>query len=451
MQSLQLPRNLCLAIALCVALAQPAAAQEAASESPDQPPPAPIEAPPAAPVEEIRPAPAEEPGRLPLEASVARVFSGGRVGAGALLPGGQEVLCLLSTVRLGEPIAVRLGGTHSTAARIVASSRQLDLAILALENHAEPGAARSLSASLPESGDEVRIVGHGGSTRSDDEDLVVSGLASFSSLWARVASAHGETAGGEAPMFLLDRSAGPEDLGAPVFDGNGEIVGIITELLEDAGGRALALATPAIGAFVAAERSEAKYRRPHHLQSWGGFGIAAHNRPSHLAGLVTLGFRAVLFDRLRIEPWFETVLGTRAPLTEEDTSAQSRPRELWWSLETGLHLGYRVPLFGEGGRNYFVPHVGFRLGWNRFQHRTEEITSLCGKGGMNCSHSLERSIDRELSFRGGFELGADLRHGGIRIGYRLFLDPRNLKAHSMHRLVLTFDGAPLPIRVGDSN
>jgi hypothetical protein len=373
------------------------------------------------------------------------------VGAGVLLPGGQEVLCLLSTVRLGEPIEVRLGDTHTTAAVIVASSADLDLAVLAIENHAEPSAARRLSASLPEAGDEVRIVGHGGSTRSDDKDLNVSGLASFSSLWARVASAHGETAGGRAPMFLLDRSAGREDLGAPVFDSNGEVVGLVTELLEDGGGRALALATPALRAFVAAERGETKYRRPHHLQSWGGFGVAAHNRPSHIAGLVTLGIRAVLFDRLRIEPWFEVDLGTRAPLTEEDTGTQSRPRELWWSLETGLHVGYRVPLFGEGGRNYFVPHVGFRLGWNRFQHNTEEIASLCGKGGMACSHTLERSIDRQLSFRPGVELGADLRHGGIRIGYRLFLDPTHLKAHSMHRLVLTFDGLPLPIRVGDSN
>jgi len=391
--------------------------------------------------------PAEPP---PLTESVARVFSGGRVGAGVLLPGGEEVLTLLATVHLGTPIEVRLGNGHSSAATIVAKSVDLGLAVLKLENHSSAGALPNLATQTPELGDEVLIIGHGGSRRDNDSSLAVAGLASFSSLWARVAAAPGETTAPAMSHFLLDRSAGSEDLGAPIFNANREIVGMITEVLEDSGGRAVALSALSLSSFVAAERDSRPYRRPHHLQSWGGFGVAAHNRPSHLAGLVTLGLRGVLFDRLRIEPWFEADLGTRSPLSEEDTGGESRPRELWWSLETGVHIGYRVPLFREGGRNYFVPHVGFRLGWNRFQHKVEEVGSLCGKSALNCSHSIERSVDQQRSFRAGIELGADLRHGAMRVGYRLFLDPSNLKAHTMHRLVITFDGVPLPIRLGDS-
>jgi len=420
--------------------------EEPAAPSAASPAAAPPSEAPAAPQaqEEASPAPS-------VRHSVARVVSAGRVGSGVLLPGGEEVLCLLPTVQIGGPIAVLLGNGHSSNAVITATHRDLQLAVLKLETRATAEAAPTLAESGPELGDPVRVVGHGGSLGGDDQSLEASKLASFSELWAHIAAIPAGSAGGPAAGFLLDRRAGPQDLGAPVFNSDGEVVGLVVELLDDAAGRTRALSTPELREFIAGKRSTRPYRRPHHLQTWGGTGIALHNRPSHLAALVTLGFRAVLFDRLRIEPWFEVDLGTRTALTDAETGDISRPRDFWWSLETGLHIGYRIPLHREGNRNYFVPLAGFRLGWNRFQHSVEEISSLCGKGGLNCEHSLERSLDRESSFRAGFELGMDLRHNAMRIGYRIFLDPTNLQAHSMHRLVLTFDGVPLPVQIGDSN
>ena len=99
MQAQQLRLVLCLALALCVGPVQPTVAEEATTDSEAEPLPAPEDesapspaeetsaAPPTqesapAPTEEIPPAPEQEPDRLPVEASVARVFSGGRVGAG---------------------------------------------------------------------------------------------------------------------------------------------------------------------------------------------------------------------------------------------------------------------------------------------------------------------------------------------------------------------------------
>jgi len=382
--------------------------------------------------------------------AVARVFSGGRVGAGLLLPEGGEVLCLLSIVRLGSPIDVRLGSGHSTRGHIVATNTELDLAIIKLETHGPTEQAAQFASSPPEVGDPVRVIGHGGSTRSDDRKLAISGLSSFSSLWARVAAVHSDDPPSQSSGFLLDRSTGPEDLGAPVFNETGEVIGLLTQVLANSGGRALAVAAPRLRAFIDEERLAKPYKRPHHLQGWGGFGVAAHNGPSHLAGLVTLGFRGVFFDRLRLEPWFEADVGTRGPVGADDNGGEARPRDLWWSLETGMHVGYRVPIFSEGARNYFVPLVGFRLGWNRFDHQVETIDSLCGKVAISCTHTLIREINRESSFRAGVELGFDLRHGAVRLGYRVFLDPTNLKAHAMHRVLVTFDGVPLPIRVGDS-
>ena len=428
-----------------------APAPEAQSEATQQQDEAP--APPAAqseqaPVPETRnqlsPAPS-------IQGSVARVASAGRVGAGVLLPGGEEVLCLLSTVQVGDRVAVRLGNGHASKAAITATNRDLGLAILRLESKAPAEVARNLAETGPKRGDQVRLVGHGGSLSSDDQSLEASSLASFSEIWAHIAAVPAANPSGPAASFLLDRSAGQQDLGAPVFNSEGEVLGLVVELLDDTAGRARALSSAVLREFIASSRSTRPYRRPHHLQSWGGTGFALHNRPSHIAALVTLGFRAVLFDRLRIEPWFEIDLGTRATLTDAETEEISRPRDFWWSLETGLHVGYRIPLHRDGSRNYFVPLAGFRLGWNRFQHRVEEISALCGKGGVNCEYSLEHSLDRESSFRAGIELGVDLRHNAMRIGYRIFLDPTNLQAHSMHRLVLTFDGVPLPIRIGASN
>ena len=457
-----------LALALCPARAtaadQPPTEQETEDETPSEE--VPTEQPPAeeAPTEANTPVPLElppadkapEPETHAVEtprpdATVARIFSGGRVGAGLLLPEGGEVLCLLSLVRLGSPIDVRLGSGHSTRGHIVATDGALDLAIVKLETRAPKDEASRLATSPPEVGDPVRIIGHGGSTRNDDRGLAISGLTSFSSLWARVAAVHSEDPPTQSSGFLLDRSTGPEDLGAPVFNAAGEVVGLVTQVLADSGGRALAVAAPRLSAFIGEERLDKPYKRPHHLQGWGGFGVAAHNGPSHLAGLVTLGFRGVFFDRLRLEPWFEVDIGTRGPVSAEDNGGQERPRDLWWSLETGMHVGYRVPIFSEGARNYFVPLVGFRLGWNRFDHKVETVDSLCGKVVIACSHTLIRETDRESSFRGGVELGFDLRHGAIRLGYRVFLDPTNLKAHAMHRVLVTFDGVPLPIRVGDSH
>ena len=59
-------------------------------------------------------------------------------------------------------------------------------------------------------------------------------------------------------------------------------------------------------------------------------------------------------------------------------------------------------------------------------------------------------MDQLRSVRVGIDLGADVQHGPVRFGYRFFVDPAAPAAHSMHRLLITLDGLPLDIAIGDS-
>ncbi len=391
-----------------------------------------------------------DPGQL-----VARVQCAGRVAGGVLVAGGTAVIAPLEAVQLGYPVDVRLGDGHLTTGRITAVDRVEELALVTLDEPAPDAPTTPLSRELPALGEPVTIIGHGGATGLSDLYQVERELLTFSVVHARVASSPVEfddLAPAEQPRrFLVDRPVGEGDAGSPVFDQRGRVVGLLMNEVEDGGGRSIAVGAASLDDLVAEPALAKPWRKRHHLQSWGGIGLAAHNRPSHLAGAILYGIRVALLDSIRFEPWLEVDLGTRAArAAEEDRPA--RPRDFWWSIETGLTVGYRIPMFVEGGRNYIIPTAGFRIGWNRFQHKVDQLVSSCsGDDGADCGFVLERHIDQERSLRPGIDLGIDVRHGKVRFGYRFFIDPMAVRAHSMHRLIVTFDGLLLPIRVGDSN
>ena len=404
--------------------------------------------------------PAPEEPAAPMSAAdlpilTARVLCAGRVGAGLLVADGQAVITPLDMVQLGYPVEVRLGDGHLTRGHITAVDAIEGLARVELDEPAPDAPTTPLRRRAPELGEHVAIVGHGGATGMSDLYQVEREMLTFSVIHARVASAPVElddlTPAEQPRRFLVDRSLGVGDAGSPIFDQEGQVLGLLLEEVKDGGGRSIAVGAATLDDLVAEPELEKPWRKRHHLQSWGGLGLVAHNRPSHLAGAILYGLRVVLLDSIRLEPWLEVDLGTRAARAAEgDLSA--RPRDFWWSVETGLTVGYRIPMFVEGGRNYIIPTAGFRIGWNRFQHKVDELVSSCDEGDAGgCGFVLERSIDQERSLRPGIDVGIDVRHGKVRFGYRFFIDPMAVRTHSMHRLVVTFDGLLLPIKVGDSN
>lgn len=445
-------------------VATPAAAQESpgdadppADEAPAEPvpdaKPVPDAAPPA--TASAKPAPARTP--PPPLRSTARIVASGRVSGAILVDEGRAVVAPLATVQIGWPAYVTLGEGHSTRARIVAVDHYEGLALLELDDAAPQGGAAVFRTSPPDVGEELVIVGHGGSVGLGEGSLQLRGMLTFSPITAKVSALEvgfGEEtdlAPGERPRrFLVDRAPGSGDEGAPMFDAEGRFAGLLLETVKDGGGRGVAVDAAAVADLVAEPRLQKPYVRAHHLQSWAGIGVAAHNRPSHLGATLSYGLRGVFLDQIRVEPWIEVVLGTRAPFIGDTAT---RPRDFWWSLETGASFGWRIPMFGEGARNYIVPTLGFRAGWNRFEHKVEELVSDCtdADSASGCAFVIDRSIDQERSFRAGFDLGIDIRHGPVRVGYRFFLDPTAVNAHAMHRLLVTFDGAGIPLRAGDSN
>lgn len=385
---------------------------------------------------------------------VARVSASGRVGSGLIVNGGTHVITLLDTVRVGYPAAVQSGGGHSSLARIVTWDRLHEIALLVLDEPVKD-LPTPVFAPHPRVGEALFSFGHGGSIGLSIYDEDLRALTTFTPLLLHVLSqrlpTEEEREARVFPDFLVDRAPGDGDQGAPVLNTSGEVVGLLREGIDSGGGRALVVPAAALTDLLNAPQDR-KYKRPSHFQTWSGFGVAAHNRPSMVGGLIRLGFRVAVLDALRIEPWVEGTLGTRAPFIEQDDEGETignRDRDLWWSVEAGMDFGYRVPIPVEGSRDYIVPNVGFRLGWNRFQHGQESLVAACE--GDDCSWETLRETDQLREFRAGIDLGVDVRHGTVRFGYRFFLDPTAVAAHSMHRLIVTFDGFPFDIAVGDSN
>lgn len=451
-----------LRLALVASLLLPTLAVASAEPEPDQPAPdaqpddgpatrdgAPTDPPVDMPVDTPIAGPIAEPISEPAPPATAaagspavRIVASGRVGGGLLLPGGSHVVTLLELVQIGWPARVEASDGTRTRARIVQVDRPLGLAVLELDAALPaPIAAPSRPARLDE---VVRILGHGGTVGLGSDEGALRGQLAFSPLSARVAGVRPPD--GDWAAFLIDRPGGDGDRGAPVIGEDGAFLGLLAEPVLGGGGRTRVVAAEEVLSVAVAAPLGRPWPRRSHFQGWAGIGIAAHNRPYHLAGSGLVGARVVLFDVLRLEPWFEADLGARG----RTVGVGGRPTDLWWSLETGVSAGGRVPLLRvEGSRDYLVPTAGFRIGWNRFQHRPDTFVADCDDAG--CTWARTAGWEQERSVRAGVEVGVDIRKGPVRVGYRIFIDPAAVTAHAMHRLFVTFDQVLAPLGVGDSN
>lgn len=431
------------------------APQDTAAPQASEEAPAPAAADPAEPAEEPEATSPSAPQGVPLEAlatQVVRVVSSGRVGAG-LLVDASTVLTTLDVVGVGRPVRVESRDRDPARGAIERWDSDWGLALVHLDAPLPESTQPTFAPGLPAPGDRVVLIGHGGSTGRSIEELELQLALEFSPLWAHVSTLplapeyRTDDAGHAWPQdVLLDRRVGRGDEGAPVFDEAGQVLGLVRGSVNGGAARAAMIPAEQLQALLDSVVTEKPYRRRHHLQSWGGLGFALHNRPSHVGGFATYGLRVVLFDSLRIEPWVEALLGTRAAHDEPTY----RPRDLWWSMDLGLSLGWRLPVHVEGSRDYVVPTAGLRVGWNRFQHSADELVSSCSDGDP-CRWLIAHEVDQQKDLRIGADLGFDVRHGPLRIGYRFFLSPADIAGHAMHRLVVTFDGLGIPVKLGDSN
>jgi|GEM_PF-1998567 len=424
--------------------AEPTPAESPAAAEPAEPAPAPESAAAAEPAAATPAAPAD---RL---ASVVRILSSGRVGAGLIVDNGAQVVTLLETVQVGWPALIERADGTVTRGRIVAVDPIAGLARLQLDD-AGPSVPSPARIAAPTPGQELIAVGHGGSVALGPSRIELRAQLVWSERVLRaVAAAPATSVDPEYPwrILVVDGSVGEGDAGSPLWTRDGAFVGLLAEPLEDSGGRALAVGAEAVMELLAAPDRELPWARRTHFQWWSGVGTAAGSNPIQLGGSVLTGFRVAILDVLRLEPFVELDLGFRGPLSEP----VARPLEFWWAVGTGLNVGARIPLRRlEGRRDYVVPTVGLRVDWNRFEHRQDTLVADCPLVGGGCNWGRTRDLDRLSQTLVGVDLGIDLRRGPMRFGYRFFIDPAAVRDNATHRFFVTFDDFPLPLRAGDSH
>ncbi len=375
--------------------------------------------------------------------AVVRVVCAGRVGGGIVLEGGAIVVTHRKVVAVGWPPTVTSFGGEERRGRIASIDREHDLAVIVLDEPLSGIPAVALQTGIPTTGTALQVIGHGGSVHPGETATAAQTLAAWSRLPSQVVSIPAAEPGAPpAAGYLVSLSPGYGDLGAPVFTEGGALAGLLGPVLDGGAGRTWVVAMPALQSVLATPRDVTRDRRAGHVTTWGGVEIATHNEPFHVGAGLAWGIRAVALDILRFEPFVSLDVGVRWPRTEPTAS----PWALWTAIEGGLSFGPRIPVFKEGQRDYVVPVVGFRAGALTASWAERRLETVCDGP---CALVVREERIRERDLRIGFDLGADLQHGPLRVGYRYFVDPRDPRGRSMHRIVVTLDGFPIPVGTGD--
>lgn len=150
------------------------------------------------------------------------------VGSGVLVSAGGQVVTAAHVVQTADRIAVEFVGGTVVEARIVASDAAADVALLQLERvppHISP--ARLGDSDKTEVGDQVFIVG---APLGISHTLTVGHV---SARRPRNATYSGLVA---AELFQTDAAVNRGNSGGPMFDMNGDVVGIVSHIVSTSGG-----------------------------------------------------------------------------------------------------------------------------------------------------------------------------------------------------------------------
>ncbi|HTX91164.1 MAG TPA: trypsin-like peptidase domain-containing protein [Anaerolineales bacterium] len=172
---------------------------------------------------------------------VLAVVRDGRRGAGAgILAGNGLVLTNLHVVRGRHPVEVTLDDDRTYPAKLVASDKRVDLALL--EIPVDGGAAAVLSKDSPRTGELVYAFGHPWGQRN----VLTGGVLSA------VTSVHGQD--GEVPILRADVQLAPGNSGGPLLNAAGEVLGLNAMIF--GGDQSVAIPAGVVREFLEAARRE---------------------------------------------------------------------------------------------------------------------------------------------------------------------------------------------------
>jgi S1-C subfamily serine protease len=166
--------------------------------------------------------------RVPARGSVAQPVSIAGIGSGVLISPDGKVVTAAHVVQTADAVAVEFPGEVIVRARVVASDPAADVALLQLE-HVPAGATtvRLGDSDRVEVGDQVFVVG---------APLGISRTLTVGHLSAR--RTMNATSGGvvSRELFQTDASINQGNSGGPLFDMNGNVIGIVSYIMSRSGG-----------------------------------------------------------------------------------------------------------------------------------------------------------------------------------------------------------------------
>lgn len=150
------------------------------------------------------------------------------LGSGVLISGDGKVITAAHVVQTADVIAVQFPDTEKVAAKVIAADTAADVALLQLE-HVPPGAvaAKLGDSNRAEVGDQIFVVG---APFGISHTLTVGHLSA-----RRQANA---TYGGvtTAELFQTDAAINQGNSGGPMFNLEGEVIGVVSHILSRSGG-----------------------------------------------------------------------------------------------------------------------------------------------------------------------------------------------------------------------
>ncbi len=165
---------------------------------------------------------------LPPGDSGARLSAVGGLGSGVLVSAEGRVLTAAHVVQVAEVILVHLPAGETIGARVVTSEPWADVALLQLERPpAAPVVAAVGDSDRARVGDEVLVVGAPlgiGHTLTAGH---ISGRRAVSKLYGGFSTAE---------LLQTDAAINPGNSGGPMFNLDGEVIGIVSHILSRSGG-----------------------------------------------------------------------------------------------------------------------------------------------------------------------------------------------------------------------
>ncbi|HXV39905.1 MAG TPA: trypsin-like peptidase domain-containing protein [Steroidobacteraceae bacterium] len=149
-------------------------------------------------------------------------------GSGVLVSGDGKIVTAAHVVHAADAVAVEFPGGVIVRARVIASDPAADVALLQLES-VPPGAvtAKFGNSDKAEVGDQIFVVG---------APLGMSHTLTVGHLSARreVNATYGGM--GRTELFQTDAAINPGNSGGPMFNMNGEIIGVVSRIISRSGG-----------------------------------------------------------------------------------------------------------------------------------------------------------------------------------------------------------------------